>query len=206
MILLALVVPRQSAAEAPPRAPLDALWQEHMLAGTAATIYAEDGRQRTVASYRQPFDEQHGVVSNVESAALTSHGIEILELDERWLLWRNGGWVMRGGLLARARARGSAVELYGKAVIRRPPWVSLGPFRRNPPATTSYELFLLLRKANAPHATIVRRWIVPPDEVVEAGSVKATLRYDAASRTAQVAITGGKRPVDDTVGPLPPAD
>lgn len=206
LLLLALAAPEQGRAEAPPRGALDALWQEHMLTGSAATIYAEDGGQRTVATHREPFDEQRGVVSRVESAALTTHGIEVLKLDERWLLWRNGGWVMRGGLLARARGRASTIELYGKAVIRRPPWVSLGPFRRDPPTTTGYEFFLLVRKASVPRATVVRQWTVPPDDVGNGSPVRATLRYDAANRTATVTISGLKRPVDDTVGPLPAAD
>ena len=177
-----------------------------MLAGTAATIYAESDGQRTVTGARQPFDEAHGGVASVESAALTSHGIEILRLDERWLLWRNGGWVLRGGLLARARDRSSAIELYGKAVIRRPPWVSLGPFRRDPSATTGYEFFLLLRKVGVPRAAILRQWTFQPEDVASAGPVRAALRYDAASRAARVTVGGLKRPVDDTVGPLPPAD
>jgi len=38
-------------------------------------------------------------------------------------------------------------QLYGKAVIRRPPYVPGGPFPRDPPMTTGYEFFLVLRKA-----------------------------------------------------------
>jgi len=206
LLPLVSLVPARAAAEAPPRAPLDALWQEHMLAGTAATIYAEGGGQRNETGARNPFDEQRGVVASVESAASTTYGIAVLRLDERWLLWRNGGWVLQGGLLARARERGAAVELYGKAVIRRPPWISWGPFRRDPPMTTGYEFFLLQRRANAPRATVVRQWTVEPDGGARLGRVGATLRYDPATRTARVAVSGLKKPIDASVGPLPPAD
>ena len=109
MMLFALCIPGPGSAEPPPRAPLDALWQEHMLMGSAATIYVDEFGQRTVSSLRQPFDEQRGVVSGVESAAWTTHGIEVLRLDERWLLWRNGGWVLQGGLLARVRGQWSTI-------------------------------------------------------------------------------------------------
>ncbi len=206
LLPLAALAPGRAAAEAPPRAPLDTLWQEHMLAGTAATIYAEGGGQRNATGARNPFDDQRGVVGSVESAATTTYGIEILRLDERWLLWRNGGWVLLGGLLARARERGAAVELYGKAVMRRPPWISWGPFHRDPPTTTGYEFFLLRRPANARRATVVRQWTVSPDDVASVGHVRASLGYDPATRTARVTVSGLKKPIADAVGPLPPAD
>ena len=145
-------------------------------------------------------------MSSVESAALTTYGIEVLKLDERWLLWRNGGWVLRGGLLARRRGRSSAIELYGKAVIRRPPWVSLGPFQRDPPMTTGYEFFLLLRKANVSRAEAVRQWTVPPADVADPASVRAMMRYDTATHTATVTIRGLKTPVDEAVGGVRLAD
>ena len=37
LMLFTLAAPDASSAEPPPRAPLDALWQEHMLTGSAAT-------------------------------------------------------------------------------------------------------------------------------------------------------------------------
>jgi hypothetical protein len=95
LMLFALSVQDASSAEPPPRAPLDALWQEQMLAGSAATIYVDESGQRTVAIPRTPFDAQRGVVSSVESAAGTTYGIEVSRLDERFLLWRNGGWPPR---------------------------------------------------------------------------------------------------------------
>lgn len=199
LMLFALGVPDASWAEAPARARLDALWQEHMLTGTAATIYVDESGQRTVPIHRRPFNEQHGE-TYAESAATTTSGIQVARLDERWLLWRNGGWILQGGLLARVREESSAIELYGKAVIRRPPYVPGGPFPRDPPMMTGYEFFLLLRKANAPRAMILRQWTLQPSDVVEAGRVTATLQYDAATKKAVVTIMGLKTPVADTVG------
>jgi len=197
-MLFALSGPGASSAEPPPRAPLDALWQEHMLTGTAASIKVDESGQRAVSIPRTPFDDQRGVVSSIESAAGTTYGIEISRLDERFLLWRNGGWVLQGGLLARVTEQSSAIELYGKAVIRRSAYVPGGPFPRDPPMTTGYEFFLL-RKANAPQATIVRQWSYQPSDVVEAGRVTARLKYDTATRKAVVTIVGLKVPVEDTV-------
>jgi hypothetical protein len=199
VMLFALSVPDTGSAEPPPRAPLDALWQEHMLAGSAAIIYVDESGQRTVSGVRQPFDEPRGVVSSVESAAWTNYGIEVSRLDERWLLWRNGGWILQGGLLSRVKEQSAALELYGKAVIRRPPYVPGGPFPRDPPMTTGYEFFLVLRKAGAPRATILRQWIFQPSDVVEAGRVRARLQNDTATRKAVVTITGLKTPVEDTI-------
>jgi hypothetical protein len=170
-----------------------------MLMGSAATVYADESGQRTLSVLRTPFDEERGVVSSVESAAGTTQGIEVSRLDERFLFWRNGGWVLQGGLLARARGRSAAIELYGKAVIRRPPYVPGGPFPRDPPMTTGYEFFLLLRKPNVPRATILRQWTFQPGDVAKDAGVRATLRYNAATRTATVAITGLKTPVEDIV-------
>jgi hypothetical protein len=143
VMLFALSAPGVGSAEPPPRAPLDALWQEHTLMGSAATVYADESGQRTLSVLRTPSG--------------TTQGIEVSRLDERFLFWRNGGWVLQGGLLARATGRSPAIELYGKAVIRRPPYVSGGPFPRDPPKTTGYEFFLLRRKASVPRAAILRQ-------------------------------------------------
>jgi hypothetical protein len=199
LMLFTLSVSDAGSAEPPPRAPLDALWQEQMLVGGAATIYVDDSGQRTVSIPRTPFDEQRGVVSSVESAAATTRGIEVSRLDERFLLWRNGGWVLQGGLLGLVREQSSAVELYGKAVIRRPAYVPGGPFPRDPPMTTGYEFFLLLRKANVPRATVLRQWTFQPGDVGKDSSVRAMVRHNAAARTATVTILGLKTPVEEAV-------
>ena len=97
--------------ESPPRAPLDAIWQELMLMGSAATIYVDDSGQRTLSIPRRQFNEQRGE-GDVEGAAQTTYGIRVRRLDERWLLWRNGGWALDGGLLARARETLTPQSIY----------------------------------------------------------------------------------------------
>jgi hypothetical protein len=159
-----------------------------MLEGRAATVYVDDSGQRTVSVSRRPFDEWYGDAHDVEGAATTTYGIEVSRLDERFLLWRNGGSVLQGGLLARVRDQSSSVELYGKAVIRQPAYMPRGPLPLDPPMTRGYEFFLLLRMGNAPHATILRQWTFEPSDVVEAGRVLAKLQYDTATRKAVVTI------------------
>ena len=197
-MLFAISVSDVSSAEPPPRASLDTLWSDLMLEGSASSISVDSSGQRTLSIPRRRFDEQHGETWP-ESAAGTTHGIRVSRLDERWLLWRNGGWILEGGLLARAREQSSAIELYGKAVIRQLPYVPGGPFPRDPPMTTGYEFFLVLRKADASRATIIRQWIFPPSDVVKAGLVGARLQYDTASKKAVVTISGLKTPVEYTV-------
>jgi len=44
--------------------------------------------------------------------------------------------------------------------------------------TTGYEFFLVLRKADASRATIIREWIFQPSDVAKAGLVGARLQYE----------------------------
>ena len=100
LMLVALFCPGLSRAEPPPRTPLDALWNEHMLTGTSTTVYVDDAGQRTLSIPRSPFDDRSGMVSGIvsfpESAAATTRGIVVARLDERFLIWRNGGWFLQG--------------------------------------------------------------------------------------------------------------
>ncbi|PYN94762.1 MAG: hypothetical protein DMD89_20805 [Candidatus Rokuibacteriota bacterium] len=76
------------AGDAPPRAHLDALWRQHMLAGTQITAEFRKGEVRTsdfVPS--NSFESAHG---RPESAGLTRNGIQVVELG-------HGFWVTAGG-------------------------------------------------------------------------------------------------------------
>jgi hypothetical protein len=100
----------------------------------------------------------------------------------------------------------SILEVYGKAVIRQFPYFPF-PFHREIPHETGYEFFLLHRPRGAARATIVRKWVFQPDEVVvkresTGGTyedVRGTLRYDASTRAATVIITGLKQPFEERV-------
>jgi len=64
---------------------------------------------------------------------------------------------------------------------------------------SSLEFFLMLRQAKVPRATILRQWTFQPRDVIKDGPVRATLQYNATTRTATVKIMGLKTPVEETV-------
>jgi|GraSoiStandDraft_55_1057291.scaffolds.fasta_scaffold43838_1 hypothetical protein len=118
-------------------------------------------------------------------------------------IFRNGGWVIVGGLLGLASEGSSTFELYGKAMERRFPYFGF-PFDRDPLHETSYELLLLHRRLGDSVATALRRWSFDADQVAEKQphpyeGVRATLRYDPATQMATVPIVGLRRPVEDQV-------
>src|SRR3989475_12906267 len=83
--------------DAPSRAHLDALWRQHMLAGTHIAAEFRNGEISTSDFVpTKPFESAHG---SPERADSTRNGIHVLELGHG--VWRNGGWVLTGGLLRR---------------------------------------------------------------------------------------------------------
>ena len=173
-----------------------------MLAGKSVAIAIENPQSRV--SEHQSTRSFEYARAKPETAGWTNRGITIMRLGEGF--WRNGGWLLEGGLLAQAVDGSSTFELYGKAVVRRFPFVPF-PFHRERPHETGYEFFLLHRGPGVPHATIVGQWVCPPDEVVvkresTGGTyedVRGMLRYDPDTRTAMVTITGLKRPIEERV-------
>jgi len=198
----ALALAGAASGEPPLRARLDALWEQYMLTGESVAIEVRNS-QVDVAERRpiQSFEVGRG---QPEHATLLSHGISVVGLGEGF--WRNGGWILKGGLLGRASDGSSTLELYGKAVVRRYPYFPF-PFHRAIPHETGYEFFLLHRRSGVPRATIVRQWVFPSDEVVvkrysdgvTMEDVRGILRYDVTARTATVTITGLKRPFEERV-------
>ncbi len=95
----------------------------------------------------------------------------------------------------------STGELFGKTIIRTAVHVPSAMLHRDPPTETGYEFFLLRRSQARGTATIIRRWVVPPADVVKDRSgyprAEAVLRYDALAQVAAVSITGLKQPVSD---------
>jgi hypothetical protein len=174
-----------------------------MIEGRSVVMAIEkSGTRTTEYQSRRPFNYAGG---RPETAGWTERGITVRRLGEGF--WGNGGWVLEGGLLDMAMSGSTAIELYGKAVIRRSPYIPF-PFHRPIPNETGYEFFLLLRPARDAVASIIRRWEFGPDEVVvESRSlgetlteVKAALVYDAESQVATVTIDGLKRPFIEQVG------
>ena len=189
-----------AAAEPPPRAPLDALWKQYMLEGTYVVSKIE-GEQITSVEVKpesaEPRDNQR--LQLIYSPVL-SHPISIMKLGEG--LFRNGGWVLDGGLLSRARDGPSTYDLYGKAVVRQYSYFPFPP-HRDTPQEIGYEFFLLHRNAGAPRPTVLRKWTFQPDEVISKNPhypwVRALLRYEVTTRSATVTITGLKRPFEEHV-------
>jgi hypothetical protein len=184
------------------REPLDVLWMQKMTEGKSAVVQIDDSRT-SVSEGRSPlsFESARG---RPEEAALSDHRISVMRLGEGF--WRNGGWVLKGGLLARAGDGPSTIELYGKAVVHRQSYFAF-PFHRDPPHDTGYEFFLLHRKAGVTRATIINQWIFRPDDVIVESSphggteenVRGMLRYEPTSRIAIITITGLKRPFEERV-------
>ena len=194
------------AGELPKLEPLDVLWEQHMLEGelnTTIAIQIEDGQIRKSELPVKKVDLEYGRGAP-ESAGFMSPGITVVQYGEGF--WENGGWELVGGLLGRARKGASTIELHGKAIVHRFPYFPF-PFHRTKPHETGYEFFLLQREAGSPKASIVRKWMFPPQEVVlkpksvgpPEEDVRATLEYDDTAHRATVTITGLTRPFKESV-------
>lgn len=193
------------AGELPNREPLDILWEQSMLEGkpnTTIAIQIEDGKTRKSELPIKEMPEYWN--GSPESAGFGSPGITAVQYGEGF--WENGGWVLKGGLLGRAKEGSSTIELHGKAVIHQLPYFPF-PFHRNKPHKTGYEFFLLQREAGSQNATILKKWIFTPEEVElkpqSAGppiaDARARLEYEGPAKLATVTITGLARPFKESV-------
>ena len=191
---------------ATPREPLDALWERRMLEGRGVQMWVDENGQsqsvregRSFADLRSSHKEQKDPASY--EFADDAYGITVHRHVEGY--WRNGGWTLTGGPLGVAADPDSTIELFGKTVIRTAVHISSGMLHRDPPTETGYEFFLLRRMYATGAATIIRRWVVQPADVVKDWSgyprAEAVLRYDAPAQVATVSITGLKQPVNDSV-------
>lgn len=171
-----------------PRAPLDALWEKHMLAGSNGGYFDGVPFIPTAPPPHAAFESANG---NPDNASPTTKGIRIDDFRETrlWGLLRKGGWRMEGGLLAGAAQGAAAIELYGKSVWKVPP--VLFDFGKSPPwsAEHSYEFFLLYRPREGEKAALLKKWTIPPDRIPYNYYLRGTLRYDAAKGIATVKVT-----------------
>ncbi len=195
------------AGELPNREPLDVLWEQSMLEGKPNTTIGIQIKNGQILKSELPVkktDLRYGRGAP-ESAGFMSPGITVVQYGEGF--WENGGWQLIGGLLGRAKEGSSTIELYGKAVIHRLPYFPF-PFHRTKPHETSYEFFLLQREAGSPQASIGRKWMFPPQEVVlkpqsvgpPKEDVRAIFEYNDTTQRATVTITGLTRPFKESVG------
>jgi hypothetical protein len=170
------------------RGPLDVIWESHMLAGTNGAYYDGEPFLPTAPPPHATYDVADGNPDNVWP---TTKGIRVQDFRETrvWGLLRKGGWRMEGGLLARAAEDPATIELYGKSVWKVPP--VLFAFGKSPPwfADHSYEFFLLHRPKGGEQATLLKKWIIPPDRIPYRYYLRGALHYNAASKIATVNIT-----------------
>lgn len=198
LVIVGVAVP--TWAEPPSRTPVDTLWEQYMLNGSEMTIASAIRDSKTDVSElwsRESFETARG---KPETAAWRSYGITVTKLGEGF--WGNGGWELTGGLLARASDGPSTFELYGKAVVHIHPYFPLLSPHGGGPVDTGYEFFLLHRQQGAPGGSVVRKWAFGPDEAPVKRvlpDVAARLRYDPATRSATVTITGLNRPFEERV-------
>ncbi len=180
------------------RQPLEAFWEQHMLAGTAGNFWFDGQRfERLDTSPRRPYEEAKG---SSFSAAFTDNGVSVSYGQETaWFgLLRRGGWGIEGGLLQRIQVVRGSLDLYGKLVSRTYPYFPFPP-HRDTREDISLEIFLLHRPV-ASAAVIMRKWVfdgIPSrDAAVE---LRARLEYAPNSKRAVVTVTGLAGPFQEGV-------
>ena len=183
-----------------PPEPLDKLWEQHMLEGKSSAVSVSVKGSTISVSESAPKkilgDKRGGSMERLDSEP---YGISVGQSNLGF--WGTGGWYLVGGLVNQIADGLSIVQLYAKQVTHLH---SHFPYNKNPRMDTGYEFFLLHRNKDVPGVTIVRKWDVPPQDVVRPEGmhidhVRAFLAYDRSSRTATVKVTGLTRPFDEHV-------
>lgn len=207
IIVLVLIFPilgiiPVEAGELLAREPLDALWEqnmlENMLDGDTHTSVHMEIRRGVFHKSERPAKEPSGYWARKPwNDPYETRDITVAQYGEGF--WGNGGWLLNGGLVGRAKEGASTIELYGKAIVHRFPYFPF-PFPRHIPHETGFEFFLLQREGSYPRATVVRKWTIPPQEVVKVGppglyanDVQATFEYDSTQRErSRIRASGSK--------------
>lgn len=191
------------------RAPLDQLWEKHMLAGTGG--HHIDGKKDTYV-LTASFELAKG---SPGSADLSTRGIGVVDFRgwELLGLLRGGGWELTGGLLGKIELSTSILELYGKRVWQFYPGLVDNYFKKR---ETTYEFFLLKREQGGARAVVLKKWIIQPEDVKwfvpesvlkdplghdeqyrrqnETEDVRGFFRYYPDGQVAEVTIAGLTRP------------
>jgi hypothetical protein len=133
----------------PARGPLDEFWTQRMLMGS----YGAWANGQEVPS-RARHDGR--IESYPDGAAFTRYGIEVRQKGSA-----NAGWEFSGGLIGRADAGASAIELFGREVMRiHGPSYTLAVDR-----DISYDMFLVVRVGGSNHGRLVKSWQFAPEEL-----------------------------------------
>lgn len=203
------------------RVPLDQLWEKHMLEGRGGAHM--NGQPETVTAPAFPFaKERRGKGAGSPFGMLsTEYAIEVKDFrgTKFFGLLRGGGWTLLGGLLERLEIGSSVIDLYAKVVSPIHPGLFDHYYR--PKEEQFYEFFLLHRKRGGPQGVIVKKWVIPPEQVRwfvpehvlkgplarnekylrqnETSDVRGYLRLDPLAKTATVTITGLTRPFKEAI-------
>ncbi len=115
--------------------------------------------------------------------------INVSDLRERrFLLWGQGGWSFRGGLLERVVIGPAALELYGRRSVHDKIYFILDVFAyHDRPRTASFDFFLVLREVAKGRGVVLGSWSLPV--ITEASDVKGRLAYNAARGEAVIQIS-----------------
>jgi hypothetical protein len=134
-----------------------------------------------------------------------------------WLgLFQGGGWSLWGGMIGKVEGHTATLELYGKGVERLyPGLLGITHYSKRKEERT-YEFFLLKREHGAASATVLKKWVIQPEEIKwfvpdnvlqgplggdeqhrrlnETEDVRGFLKYFPGIQEAEVTITGLTHP------------
>ena len=203
LVLFATAFPGSVSAGTVDRAPLDRMWDDAMLEGRSL-VY--NGRTASPSPFHSSYTEAFGSPLGVSTSA---EGIYVEDLSgTRLVLWRVGGWFLRGGPLQKVAVGNLTLELYGKEVVKRAPILILNLpalVSHAPPDTlVEYQFFLLLRRSDSEPARLLRKWVISRGEVMftngdESRHAAGALSYDRKTKTATVEVQGLKDPFEERV-------
>lgn len=181
------------------REELDRLWEGHMFSGMSA-IYSNGRRTSYTAEHSYEW-----AAGNPSLAWLTKQGIAVGDLRETSTLglFRKGGWVLEGGLLAKLQTGNGTMELYGKRVVQVEQVFILN-FHRDRRREHSVEFFLLYRNREDSKARLLKKWKFAADEMylsqgLSLGEVKGILRDYVEGKSVIFAVTGLKQAFEERV-------
>lgn len=197
---MALVLATSAMSEPLPREPLDAMWKLYMLEGHPLVVGISIRGAHVKKSEFESNLSAYPPTGVPERADTEPHGISVAQHGED--LFGNGGWWLHGGLMGRSTDGRLTIALYGKVVEHIPPHLWRPWWMSEPRERGGYEFFLLSRQEGFPWGTVLREWIIPPEEVILEedsltgtlkSNVQASLQYDPATRIASINITGLKK-------------
>jgi hypothetical protein len=156
----------------PERAPLDKIWEDWMLSG-------KSGHWVNGSELPWPMAMADRIASSPNGARLTKYAIRVEFRGQ----YGQGSWILTGGLIGRADLGNATVELFGKEIVREhwPGQVKLDEDYR-------YDFYLVVRQRSTGHASVVRRWVFPPEQVALAVKPETAARIRELAPSEEEAV------------------